>query len=300
MDRLKPSHRGASYRSQHRYGDTSPPVLLMNAQDRPEPPAGPSGMNSRARSSRRQFLGLLGAGAIGSTGISTTTGAQKQENPVISMGNTYFDPIGLYVEPGTTVRFEIEAGSHSATAYEGRIPTAATPFDSGVLSQGGFEQTFDVSGTYDYYCIPHESMGMVGRIVVGEPGGPAEDGSIPAGAVPDSEEIVERGTIAVDEFDGASGNQDKGMMGDGMMRDGMMRDGMMDGGGPGWMVLMPIGFVSVLLAAVGTVVYWASRRGTARAVSEGSALSTLREQYARGDIDEDEFQRRRDHLETEE
>ncbi|PSP68037.1 copper-binding protein [Halobacteriales archaeon QS_1_69_70] len=246
-------------------------------------------MNSQASYSRRQVLGLLGAGAIGSTGISKTANAQEQETPVVSMGNTDFDPIGLHVEPGTTVRFEIEAGSHSATAYEGRIPAAGTPFDSGVHSQGRFEHTFEVPGTYDYYCIPHESMGMVGRIVVGEPGGPAEDTSIPAGAVPDSEAIIEQGAITVDEFDGSSANRDNRMM----------KSGMINGGGPGWMVLMPLGFVSVLVGAVCAVVYWASRRGTPRAVGEGAALSTLREKYARGDIDEDEFQRRRNHLETE-
>lgn len=289
MEKVKPPNRGASYSSQHRYGDTSLPVPLMNAQDRPVPSTDPSEMNSQASSSRRQFLGLLGAGAIGSTGISKTASAQEQETPVVSMGNTDFDPIGLHVEPGTTVRFEIEAGSHSATAYEGRIPAAGTPFDSGVHSQGRFEHTFEVPGTYDYYCIPHESMGMVGRIVVGEPGGPAEDTSIPAGAVPDSEAIIEQGAITVDEFDGSSANRD----------DRMMKGGMKSGGGPGWLVLMPLGFVSVLVGAVGAVVYWASRRGTARAVGEGAALSTHREQSARGDIDEDEFQRRRNHLETE-
>ena len=91
--------------------------------------------------SRRQFLGLLSTGATASVGFLGT--ASAQETSVISMGNTYFDPIGLHVEPGTTVQFEIEAGSHSATAYEGRIPSKATPFDSGVISTGKFGQTFD-------------------------------------------------------------------------------------------------------------------------------------------------------------
>jgi hypothetical protein len=27
-------------------------------------------------------------------------------------------------------------------------------------------------GVYDYYCLPHEQAGMVGRIVVGQPSGP--------------------------------------------------------------------------------------------------------------------------------
>ena len=29
--------------------------------------------------------------------------------------------------------------------------------------------TFTVEGVYDYYCVPHEHAGMVGRIVVGTP-----------------------------------------------------------------------------------------------------------------------------------
>ena len=34
-----------------------------------------------------------------------------------------------------------------------------------------FEHRLDVPGVYDYYCIPHEMAGMVGRIVVASPGG---------------------------------------------------------------------------------------------------------------------------------
>ena len=117
--------------------------------------------------SRRQFLGTLGAGTVATAGLTRTATAQEQ--PVVRMGNNYFDPIGLHVEPGTTVRFEIAAGAHSATAYENRIPADASTFDSGVISSGGFEYTFEESGTYDYYCIPHRSVGMVGRIVVGSP-----------------------------------------------------------------------------------------------------------------------------------
>jgi hypothetical protein len=48
----------------------------------------------------------------------------------------------------------------------------------GFLLQPGahFEVTLTVEGVYDYYCLPHEQGGMVGRIVVGRPAGP---GSLP-------------------------------------------------------------------------------------------------------------------------
>ena len=52
----------------------------------------------------------------------------------------------------------------------------AEPFDSRSRSSdpGTFEWTFEVEGTYDYYSQPEEYFGMVGRIVVENPGGPGE------------------------------------------------------------------------------------------------------------------------------
>lgn len=49
-----------------------------------------------------------------------------------------------------------------------RIPKDATAWNSGTLSEAGatFEHTFEVKGTYDYFCIPHESIGMMGSMTV--------------------------------------------------------------------------------------------------------------------------------------
>jgi plastocyanin len=97
-------------------------------------------------------------------------------------GDVYFDPVGLRIEPGDTVRWIQLNGYHSVTAYhpangdhELRIPERAQPWDSGMLlaeypaAGSTFEHTFTVPGVYDYLCIPHEAAGMVGRIVVGAP-----------------------------------------------------------------------------------------------------------------------------------
>ncbi len=93
----------------------------------------------------------------------------------------WFDPIGLYVEPGTTVRWIVRDNVHTTTAYHPdneqhslRLPAGATPWDSGYLVNPGdhFDVTLTVPGVYDYYCLPHEAAGMVGRIVVGEASGP--------------------------------------------------------------------------------------------------------------------------------
>lgn len=93
----------------------------------------------------------------------------------------WFDPVGLYLEPGQTVRWVVDANVHTTTAYHPRnarhslrIPEAAVPWDSGFLVNPGdhFEVTFTVEGVYDYFCTPHEAAGMVGRLVVGRPAGP--------------------------------------------------------------------------------------------------------------------------------
>jgi plastocyanin len=99
----------------------------------------------------------------------------------------WFDPIGVRIEPGQTVRWIMASpgNPHTTTAYHPRnanhslrIPRGAEPWDSGFLINPGdrFEVTLTAEGVYDYFCLPHEAAGMVGRLVVGRPGGP---GSLP-------------------------------------------------------------------------------------------------------------------------
>jgi len=162
---------------------------------------------------------LRTAGSLATVGVATIAGCGSgggggpPKNPVdmVTEGVThYFDPIGLYVDSGETVTFRIDGGAHSATAYAGsnplsderRIPDGAEAWSSDTIRRGRFEYTFETEGTHDYYCIPHRDFGMVGRIVVGTPGGPAEESEIPDGEVPDSDRIVEEGTVSYAAFAG--------------------------------------------------------------------------------------------------
>jgi len=129
---------------------------------------------------------LAGMAMLGQAGLATAATIEVKliQTPA---GRTYFDPIGVHIAPGDTVRWVQINGFHSVTAYhpsndnhELRIPVSAQPWDSGILladypKRGAtFEHVFTVPGVYDYFCKPHEMAGMVGRIVVGEPGdGPA-------------------------------------------------------------------------------------------------------------------------------
>ncbi|WP_210424033.1 cupredoxin domain-containing protein [Halorussus ruber] len=93
-----------------------------------------------------------------------------------------FEPTGVYIESGDTVRFSYESPHHTVTAYhpafgyQQRVPDEVPPFSSPALPQGGYWlYTFDRPGVYDIHCAPHEIFGHAMRIVVGSPSGPGSD-----------------------------------------------------------------------------------------------------------------------------
>ncbi|WP_336099142.1 plastocyanin/azurin family copper-binding protein [Roseovarius sp. CH_XMU1461] len=171
------------------------------------------------RINRRHIL--LGGGVTAALGIPFQALAQTRVE--IKMRGTsrgeriWFDPIGLAVEPGTTLRFTNRdpGNSHTATAYHPkifgrtrRIPAFAEPWNSDfLLPNESFEVTLTTPGVYDYYCLPHEMAAMVGRIVVGTPHhagweGPSRerDGvSIEVlAALPEVEAILATGSIGLE------------------------------------------------------------------------------------------------------
>ena len=90
-------------------------------------------------------------------------------------GQNVFSPAVVWLEEGGTITWENASGSHSVTAYHpnndrpNRVPTGVASFNSGVMSEGDtFEHTFEEPGVYNYYCTPHEGLGMVGLVVVSE------------------------------------------------------------------------------------------------------------------------------------
>ncbi len=98
-----------------------------------------------------------------------------------------FTPAGVRVDNGATVQWEWtgNGGSHNVVSDEGPIDSGSPVGGSGV----NYEHTFQEDGIYNYYCKPHQSLGMLGSVVVGtdyptvEPassggdGGPALPGS---------------------------------------------------------------------------------------------------------------------------
>ena len=138
-------------------------------------------MKSPVDHRRRHLVLFAGTGLLLSSGWPVRTMAtQEFEISMSGTGNgshVWFRPRGLLIQPGQTVRWvNHNVGNvHTVTAYHPdngkplRIPEGAKSWDSGYLMpQESFSVVFDIPGVYDYFCIPHEHAGMVGRIVVGD------------------------------------------------------------------------------------------------------------------------------------
>ncbi|HYI44210.1 MAG TPA: plastocyanin/azurin family copper-binding protein [Actinomycetota bacterium] len=123
------------------------------------------------RTSAAALLLVLLAGCSGS-----------DANTVAMSDARLYEPETLTVSVGDTVRWMNESDeAHSVTAYESELPEGAEFFSSSgqpseadardhieALMTAGDEYSvkFDVPGTYEYFCVPHEAQGMRGKIVV--------------------------------------------------------------------------------------------------------------------------------------
>jgi plastocyanin len=114
---------------------------------------------------------LLAAIAV----VSFVAAAPQPMEVRMTQSNT-FEPKTITVKAGDTVVWKnVSDMSHSATdvsnlaasATDAAVPPNAKEFDSGLIAPGKeFSHTFTVPGTYKYFCIPHEALGMVGTVIV--------------------------------------------------------------------------------------------------------------------------------------
>lgn len=78
------------------------------------------------------------------------------EPAAVTIERSRFEPDELTVTVGTEVTWEnLDAFAHTVTSDE----ESSLAFDSGELAEGDtFAQTFDESGTYEYFCEIHPTM----------------------------------------------------------------------------------------------------------------------------------------------
>lgn len=118
------------------------------------------------------FLSVSGSGFAKASNLTLTDTVTVEVKGTES--DARFDPVVVEVNPGDVVLFVVREGWHTVTAYHPenrrpqRIPASAKPFDSGLMETGDqWFLTISEEGVYDYFCLPHEKMGHVGRVVAG-------------------------------------------------------------------------------------------------------------------------------------
>lgn len=135
---------------------------------------------------RRRFLAAVGAGVtVGSAGCAGL--GPLADGYDVGMTAQAYRPREVTVAVGDTVVWKnTSTRAHSVTAYGGSQPDGAAYFatggfndtatareawddNRGVITNGEtFEHTFETPGRHDYFCIPHETAGMVGAVIVEE------------------------------------------------------------------------------------------------------------------------------------
>jgi plastocyanin len=108
-----------------------------------------------------------------STAAGSAPAAEPHAAAVVRMTDSFtFEPRMVTVHAGDAV--EWRNGSrfiHSVSADPklggASLPPGAAPFASGDLQPGArFRQILNVPGTYRYFCMEHEGVGMTGEITV--------------------------------------------------------------------------------------------------------------------------------------
>lgn len=80
-----------------------------------------------------------------------------------------FEPAQLEISVGDTVTWINDSNVyHNVKSLQKDIPATAVSLKSPGLRKKGdkWSYTFAVTGKYDYFCVPHRAMGMVGTIIV--------------------------------------------------------------------------------------------------------------------------------------
>ncbi|WP_435179441.1 plastocyanin/azurin family copper-binding protein [Halorussus sp. AFM4] len=154
---------------------------------------------------RRGFM-RAATGTAAAAGAAGTAAAQEEggggggatkEVAVGPGGSLVYEPAEITIAPGTTVKWVWESDNHNIVVES--QPDGAnwqgTPGAPSKTYNTGYEysHTFETLGTYEYFCQPHKTAGMVGTVVVQE-GGAQTGGGGPA--IPSSAKTLGIATTA--------------------------------------------------------------------------------------------------------
>jgi len=111
---------------------------------------------------------------VRSAGTATETATSPSADPytveVAPGGEFVFGPETFEVSAGDTVRWVWRGDGHNVRAdlTPDGSDWRGTPGDDLFDAGHEYTHTFDVTGEYSYYCVPHQGLGMTGSFTVSE------------------------------------------------------------------------------------------------------------------------------------
>ncbi len=123
------------------------------------------------------------AGAGGTPGSSTSTtssggctAASAQSAVTVDATNSLkFTPASVCLKAGGTITWKnvgnifhttTDDSALAASPGDAALPSGASSWNHPLNPGGSFSLKLTVPGTYKYFCLPHESLGMLGQITV--------------------------------------------------------------------------------------------------------------------------------------
>jgi len=125
-----------------------------------------SGSVAAQASVKPDYGGYLN-GANGFNGSTTDLRGQDAVTIEVGAGDGYaFSPAAVWVDPGTTITWEWtgNGGKHNVVGESVEFRSGDPVEEEGYT----YEQSFDESGIVTYYCDPHQNLGMLGAVAVGD------------------------------------------------------------------------------------------------------------------------------------
>ena len=86
---------------------------------------------------------------------STTAGENLHAQAVITLGDNYFTPLDVTVNPGDTVVWIWNGSTHNVTFDQS---VTGAPTNCGQFAIGECRRTLNTVGTYPYTCTLHSGM----------------------------------------------------------------------------------------------------------------------------------------------
>lgn len=133
-------------------------------------------LTNQGKSVSRSVTGLLGVVLLTFAILGASSGGDAPAAVVHMTSQNKFVPATVTIKSGQSVKWvNDDAATHTVTTDPSQvaneddvqIPRGAKPFNSNTVGKGkSFEQRFEVPGTYQYACAPHEGNKMVGKVVV--------------------------------------------------------------------------------------------------------------------------------------